>query len=51
MYSWSQNFTYTFQNLQNVRYFTKKRGIIQNACYRLFITDLNKIFNRKDVYI
>ncbi len=47
--SWSQKFTYTFQNLQNVNYFTKIRGIIQNACYCLFSTDLNKIFHKKDV--
>ncbi len=29
----------------------KIRGIIQNACYCLFSTDLNKIFHIKDVYI
>ncbi len=34
-----------FQNLLNVQYFTKIRGIIQNACYCLFSTDLNKIFH------
>ncbi len=45
--SWSQKFTYTFQNMQNVNYFTKIRGIIQNACYCLFSTDLNKIFHKK----
>ncbi len=44
-YSWSQNFT--FQNLQNVNYSTKIRGIIQNACYFLFTTDMNKIFHIK----
>ncbi len=61
IYSWSQKFTYTFQNLQNVNYFNKImhyfayiikiRGIIQNACYCLFSTDLNKIFHIKDVNI
>ncbi len=50
MYSWSQNFTCTFQNLQNVNYFTKIKGIIENACYGLFSTDLNKTFHIKDVY-
>ncbi len=40
-----------FQNLQNVNYLTKIRGIIQNACYCLFSTDLNKRFHIKDVYI
>ncbi len=39
--SWSQTFTYTFQNLQNFNYFTKIRGFIQNVCYCLFSTDLN----------
>ncbi len=43
-HSWSQNFTHTFQNLLNVNYFTKIRGIIQIACYFLFSTDLNKIY-------
>ncbi len=43
MYSWIQKFTYTFQNPQNYDYFNKIRGIIQNACYFLFSTDLNKI--------
>ncbi len=51
VYSWSEKFTYTFQNLLNVNYFTKIRGIVQNACYFLFSTDLNKIFHIKDVYI
>ncbi len=37
-------------NRQNCNYFTKMRGIIQNACYCFFITDLN-IFHVKDVYI
>ncbi len=36
LYSWGQKFTSPFQNLQNVNYFTKIRGIIQNACYYLF---------------
>ncbi len=35
----------------NINYFTKIRGIIQNACYCLFSTDLNKIFHIKYVYI
>ncbi len=43
-HSWSQNFTHTFQNLLNVNYFTKIRGIIQIACYFVFSTDLNKIY-------
>lgn len=34
---------YTFQNMQNVIYFTKISGIIQNACYILCSTDLKKI--------
>ncbi len=46
VYSWSQNFTYTLQNLLNVNYFTKIRGIIQNACYCLFSTDPNKRFHK-----
>ncbi len=50
-YSWGQKFTPPFQNLQNVNYFTKRRGIIQNACYCLINTDLNKIFHIKDVCI
>ncbi len=37
-------------NRQNVYYFIKMRGIIQNACYFLFSTELN-IFHIKDVYI
>ncbi len=36
IYSWSQKFTNTLQNLQHVNYFTKIRGIIQNACHWLF---------------
>ncbi len=44
IYSWSQKFTYTLQNLQNVNYFTKISGFILNACYCLFISDLNKIY-------
>ncbi len=43
-------FTHTLQNLQNVNYFTKIRGIIQNTCYCLFSTDLNKIFHLRDIY-
>ena len=39
------------QNLQNVNSFSKIKGIIQNACYILFSTDLNKIFYIKDIYI
>ncbi len=31
--------------------FYQVRGIIQNACYCLFSTDLNKIFHIKDFYI
>ncbi len=50
-YSWGQKFTSPLQNLQNVNYFTKIRGIIQNACYCLFSTDLNKIVHIKYVYI
>ncbi len=46
-----QKFTYTLQNLQNANYLTKIRGIIQIACYFVFSTDLNNIFNIKDVYI
>ncbi len=46
-----QNFTYIFQNLLNVNYFTKIRGIIQNSCYCIFSTDPNKIFHIKDVYM
>ncbi len=42
-YSWSQKFTYTY-------FFTKIRGIIQNASY-CFSTDLNKTFHIKDAYI
>ncbi len=30
---------------------SKIRGIIQNVCYCLFSTDLNKIFHIKDVYM
>ncbi len=30
--------------------FTDIRWIIQNACYCLFSSDLNKIFHIKDVY-
>ncbi len=37
--------------MQNVNYFTKTRGIIQNTCCCLFSTDLNKIFHIKYVYI
>ncbi len=47
----SATFAPPFQNLQNVNYFTKIRGIIQNACYCLFSTDLNNIFHIKDIYI
>ncbi len=35
-YSCSQTFTYTLQNLLNVNYFTKIRGIIQNSCFFFF---------------
>ncbi len=42
---------HTFQNLQNVDYYTKIRGITQNACYCLFSTDLTKILHIKDVHI
>ncbi len=31
--------------------FYQVRGIIQNACYCVFSTDLNKIFHIKDVYM
>ncbi len=31
--------------------FYQVRGIIKNACYCLFSTDLNKIFHIKDVYM
>ncbi len=31
--------------------FFQVRGIIQNACYCLFNTDLNKIIHIKDVYM
>ncbi len=51
IYSLGQKFTSPFQNLLNVHYFTKIRGIMQNACYCLFNTDQNKIFYLKDVYI
>ncbi|XP_052421294.1 protein NLRC3-like isoform X14 [Carassius gibelio] len=44
-----KKFTSPFQSLLNVNYFTKIRGIIQNACYCLFSTYLNKIFQIKDV--
>ncbi len=40
----------SLQNLQNFNYFTNVRGIIQNVWYCLFSTDLNNIFNIKDVY-
>ncbi len=43
MYCWGQKFTPPFQNMLNVNYFTKIRGIIQNAYYYLFSTDQNKI--------
>ncbi len=33
------------------RLFYQVRGIIQNACYCLFCTDLNEIFHIKDVYM
>ncbi len=46
-----QKFTYTLQNLQNVNYFNKIRGIIIQNAYYLFSTDLNKIFHMKDVYM
>ncbi len=32
-------------------YFTKIRRIIQNACYFLFSTDLNKIFHIKYIIV
>ncbi len=51
MYSCVQKFTHPFQNLQNVNYFTKIREIIQNTCYCLFSTDLNKIFHIKEKVI
>ncbi len=31
--------------LQNVNYYIKIREIIQNSCYFLFSSDLNKIFH------
>ncbi len=40
-YSRGQMFTSPFYNLQNVNYFTKIRGIIQNACYCLLSTREN----------
>ncbi len=40
-YSRGQMFTSPFHNLQNVNYFTKIRGIIQNACYCLLSTREN----------
>ncbi len=46
-----QKCTYTLQNLQNVNYFNKIRGIIIQNAYYLFSTDLNKIFHMKDVYM
>ncbi len=46
-----QKFTYTLQNLLNVNYFNKIRGIIIQNAYYLFSTDLNKIFHMKDVYM
>ncbi len=44
-YIWGLTFTFTFQDMQNVDYCTKIRGIIQKACYCLFSTDLKKIFH------
>ncbi len=38
-FSRGQMFASPFQNLQNVEYFTKIRGIIQNACFYLLSTD------------
>ncbi len=35
----------------NCSLFYQVRGIIQNACYCLFSTDLNEILHIKDVYI
>ncbi len=49
--SWGQKLTSPFQNLQNVNNLTKIRGIIKNACYFLFSTDLNKIFHRNNSWI
>ncbi len=40
IYIRTYKFTSPFQNLQNVNYFTKIRGIIKNACCCLFSTDL-----------
>ncbi len=37
--------------MQNVNYFSKTRGIIQNACYFLFRTDMNKIFHIRYLHI
>ncbi len=47
VYSWVQKFTPPPESAKC--YFTKKRGIIQNACYWLFSTDLNTIFHIKYV--
>ncbi len=57
----SQKFAHTLQNLQNVNYFTKIRGIIQNACYFFYFPEgkchalrenLMKTFEQnEDVYI
>ncbi len=44
IYSWSQKFTYTLQKLKSFNYFTNITGIIQNAYYCLFSTDLKNIF-------
>ncbi len=49
IYSWSKNFTHTLQNLQKFYYFTKIRGIIQNAWYYLVLTWIR--FHIKDVYM
>ncbi len=46
-YSWSQKFKYTLQNLQNVDYFTKIRGIIQNACFVYLVLTWIRYFTWK----
>ncbi len=52
IYIYNQLKSKVYINLaESIFYFTKIRGIIQNACDGLFSTDLNKIFHIKDVYI
>ncbi len=52
IYSWSQKFTYIhLAESTKCWLFYQVRRIIQNACYCLFSTDLNKIFHKKYVYM